>query len=105
MAHYPTVAEIAATMTDEQIAEKIAALPSYHTAPVDIVSLALPTVTPEIMVAWGSFISAIKAEYPTATASPTAISRPRTHDELMATALQDEISRVYNENLEAEKGL
>lgn len=104
MAHYPTVEEIAATMTDEQIAKAIADLPSYHTSPVDIVTLALPTVTPEIMVAWGSFISAIKAEYPSATASPTAISRPRTHDELLGLALQSEISRVYSENVEAEKG-
>jgi hypothetical protein len=103
MAHYPTTEEIVATLDADTLAALVASLPSYHTSPVDIVTLNLPTVTPEILTAFAALIKAVRAEYPTATATTSAISRPKTQDELVALAVQPMQSETYNRELDAEK--
>jgi uncharacterized protein YejL (UPF0352 family) len=103
MAKYPTTQEIRNMLTDEQVAELLADLPSYHRSPVDLVNLALKNVTPEILTAYAALVKAVRAEYPTATATTTAISRPKTDAELLELALQSEVSAEYSRRLDAEK--
>jgi hypothetical protein len=103
MADYPTPQEIRDSLTTEALAALVADLPSYSTAPITLVNLDLPSVTPEIVVAYGALIKAVRTEYPTATASPVAITRPQTRDELEGHAIQGEQTRVYHERLEAAK--
>lgn len=103
MANYPTHDEILSNLTADELTALVDKLPSYHTAPVTLVKLDLPTVTPYIMSAYASLIEAVQAEYPTATATPGEITRPQTRAELEEHAVQSEQSRVYDERRKAEQ--
>lgn len=95
MAQYPTAQEIRESLTADELAEEVINLPSYHTSPVNLVSLDFPVITPEILMAWAHLVAAVKDEYPTATATVAAITRPKTPEELESAAISTVQARVY----------
>lgn len=92
---YPTNAEIRESMTDEELAALVAALPSYSASPVTLASLDSETVTAEIILAWSALMRAMVQVFPEVTCTANKITRDRTPAELESAALSNEASRRY----------
>jgi hypothetical protein len=104
MAEFPTRQSVRESLTDEEIAELVKAIPSYERVS-PIASLYGEETSPPILHAWANLSEALQAFYPdgTITISTTAIMRRLTDDEMVDRAIAREQSRIYSERAKAEE--
>src|SRR5262245_54467490 len=102
---YPSVDEVRESLTDDEVAALVTALPQYQKDPVTLASLHTDEVSPDVMHAWAALCKAFRAPYavsgPALTLKPKEVTRPRTQDELEHAALAAEASKRYGDARQA----
>lgn len=103
MAVYQSSAEIRESLTEEELAKLVAALPKYELT--EKVAEYFPdTSNPDILFAFSEFASSIMRQWPDATISGMTVIRPKAQAELEEAALTREASNRYYLAQKAEKG-